>query len=164
MTKEYFIEYVDNWDDLIEFDRDYETESLLDVYDRDALDDYVNNLLNYLARNNYWEEIRDMLLEIPDTRYYRYEGYMEFSDIDNEYDFQVYKQMVLEKAEDVEVFDCDEEENEEENEEEDEEYIVEIFKTKEHDDDFDYVVGQEDISLNDMFGCVVEKVDEVLVV
>ena len=52
---------------------------------------FINNLLNVLARNNYWEEIRDMFLEIPDIR------------------------LVLEKAENMEVFDCDEEENEEED-------------------------------------------------
>ena len=114
MTRQEFIDNVTCMSDLIEFCTDVDCDLLCDVYDSEGRDDYINeNLLCDWARECDWEEVRNILDDIPTGYdYYYYDG--DWHGI-NEWEFQDWKQQVFEWCDECDVFSDDEEELEDDN-------------------------------------------------
>lgn len=149
MVRSDFIEYVASWSDLIDFCSEYGLGTLDGVYSYNQLDDYIDDRLTELANYYTWRELYDVLSSIPDGYYFLKTGYMEFVELDYDQDFERFKNLVLEEAEDQDVFD---------DEESDEEYIKLIVpedKEKSVDSDLVYEVGQEGVSIEELFALAV---------
>lgn len=106
MTRQEFIEDVNSFSDLVSFCVDEGIEDLCDdVYEAG----YINDILmESIGNMRDWEEVRDLLVNIP-TRcdYYREDGYGGYEDAD--YSFDDYKNEVLQYMDENGTWDEDEE-------------------------------------------------------
>lgn len=135
MTRNEFIEEVNSWQELIDFCNDEGCSYCEDVYDEYVRDEYIDDMLVDMARNaEGWKDLYGELENIPTgDGYYIRNDYGEWEEADD-YEFDEYKENVLEWADDREVWDDDEEEEDEDCEElEDdaEEVIEEAFTVSE---------------------------------
>ena len=117
MTRQEFIDNVDRWWQLVDFCNDYDLYSCEDIYDYDQMNDYVDEKLYDLAREESWTAVRDILAEI-DTNYdyYRIGGIDDIEGMTEGSDFDDYKDAVLEEADANETWDEEEEEVDEDEE------------------------------------------------
>ena len=85
------------------------------IYDQSGLDDYINDQIEYWARDQSWDELRDQLNDIP-TGYdwYRVDDYGDIFSVEDE--FMEYKSEVEEWMEDNDYFDEDDDDDYEEPE------------------------------------------------
>lgn len=115
MTRQEFIDSIDNYSELKEFCYDNDCNILEDVYDEEARDEMVNEWLVDWARNDSWKELRDRLDNINDDYYwYRYDDcYDEWVGLNDYEDFDNYKNEVLEWADEYGCWDDPEDEEEE---------------------------------------------------
>lgn len=128
MTRQEFIDTVDDIDELLDFCSDigYELEG---VYGEEERDDYINNQVHDMVREYNWEEIRDLLDGIPTGYYFYYmDRWGDWNGRDSD-DIDDLKQEVLEYADENELFDPEDEEEEHPEDETEEEDV----------DDFDEV-------------------------
>lgn len=144
MTRDDFVEYVTCWGDLIEFCDDFGCAYCEDVYDDEGKDDFFNEDLVEMARNaNNWQDLKSELDDIPDGYDYyirdNYDGSWSGAD---DYDFDRYKDDVLEWGDNNDVWEDDEEECEEET--------SQAYIEEEADDD-DEPEPVEDVSLSELF-------------
>ena len=111
MTRDYFANNVETWDELIEFCNGIGYD--LNVYDEYSRDEVVDQQLVERIHDSGWEEIYSWLEDIPTGyEYYRIDDYNDFVGLDEE-DFADYKNDVLEYADDDgEVWDEDTEDEE----------------------------------------------------
>ena len=113
MTRQHFIDTVNDWGDLITFCNDHQCSVCEDVYDEYGRDEMVDEMVNDWARHDSWTDLRDRLAGIPDyDGYFRYDDYGDWYELDNYSDFDGYKDEVLEWGDDNDVWDEDEEEDE----------------------------------------------------
>ena len=93
MTRSYFLDYVTDWYELIEFCRDYDCDICEDIIDDDTLDEYVDSDIS--GTDYGWRRLRDFLSDIPaDYNYYRCDGTFDYVGLDDG-DFEDYKHRVL---------------------------------------------------------------------
>lgn len=119
MTRQEFINDVSSWWELIDFCNDEGCDICSDVVDDDYKDEYVNEHLTEWARENTWQDLLDILRNIPDdSNYYRFDDYGDLESLDDYSDFENYKEDVLNWADDRECWDEEDEEDEYEVEEE----------------------------------------------
>ena len=157
MTRDEFIEDVTTWSELLSFcsDEGYETD---DIYTSEDRDDYIDEDLVEMARNDSWRDVLSTLRDLEDDdgfEYYRrddWNGWVGLSDGDDEFDS--YKENVLEWMDDNGYWPGDEEDDDEEDEYDDEEEAPPVDDeddefSDEDDDDFD--VEEEDCSFGEMF-------------
>lgn len=113
MTRSEFIEGVTWFEDLIAFDSELGVYLCDDIYDRDTMDDYINESLHDLVSEcGGWEELRDYLYNIPEgSDYYIRDDYGEWSEA-GDYEFDLRKEEILEYCDDHDLW--DEEDDEEE--------------------------------------------------
>lgn len=116
MTRQEFIDDVNDWYDLIEFDRDndlYVTEEL--IYGS-SLSEYLNeDIATYIRHGGDWENLRDFLDNISEGYdAYRVDGELEYVALDDYSDFGAYKHDVLEAADDENCFDYYEDDEDDE--------------------------------------------------
>lgn len=155
MTRDEFIEGINDWYDLIEFCDDNGCHVCEDVFSKESLDEYVDERMVEWAREvDSWEELADVLDRLP-----RYDGYFvkdeyeDFSEL-GENDLDSYKYDVLTWADEEGVFDDEEEADislddislDMDSAEEELEKMIE-----ENDPDKEYEVGNEEISLGELF-------------
>lgn len=146
MTRDEFIQNVTTWSELRSFCYDYECSVCSEVYSQDELDDYFNERLVDMARDaSDWSNLLESLEDIPTgASYYIRDDDGDFSEAD-ESDFDDLKDEVLEWADYEEVFDdCDEDEEDYDDEEEPEPFV-------EEDPDDRYEVGNEEMSIAELF-------------
>lgn len=119
MTRQEFIETINDWPELIEFARDNDMYDLIDDYlDDDDIDYEVDDALSEM-RDESWRRIRDLLDEIPeDTGYFRRVGWLEYEYVDED-DFLDLKEEVLDEADVQGYFDDEDEEDDDEGDEDD---------------------------------------------
>lgn len=143
MTRQEFIDRVTDFYELVEFCNENGCDICEDLYDDDGLDECVEDDLRNAAGEDSWRNIRDWLGDIP-TGYdwYCREGYFDYRGVD--YDFDEYKENVLNWADDEDIWDDEDEEDEEDLDEED-------------DDDFEV---EEDVSMDDMVKACFEQTSE----
>lgn len=114
MTRNEFIEDVNNFYDLRDFCWGNDCYECDNVFDEEGRDDYVNEHLVDWARDaDNWEDLQEQLNDIA-TGYdfYRINDYGELEGLDD-YDFESYKDDVLSWGDNHDIWDEDEEEEEE---------------------------------------------------
>lgn len=113
MTRQEFIETINDFYDLREFCDENRLCTCEDIMSDDLLDEEINyRLENYRDYFSNWREARDFLSDI-DTGHYWYD--MDFNGID--YDFDEYKERALEEGDNDGIWDDEEEEEEDDDEE-----------------------------------------------
>ena len=139
MTRHEFIENINDWENLISFCNDYECDVCNDVYDPEQRDEYIDDNLYELVQEECWGEVRDLLNEIPtENDYYKNNGsYLDWTGLDNEDDFEEYKQDALNWGDNNDIW------NEEEADDIDEEELD--------------PVPEEDISTSELFSMCSER-------
>lgn len=112
MTRQEFIDEINNWWELIDFCNDEGCDYLDNVYTAEARGDCINDYqLEGWARDNLWRNLLDILNDLYDGyEYYKLDGYGDWVYLNDE-DFESYKSDVLDWAEQNYVFDEDEEED-----------------------------------------------------
>lgn len=111
MTRQQFIEGINDWWELIDFCNDEGCNFCDDVYSEESRDDYINEHLVDMARDaGSWPELLDTLNDITTGYdYYRLNDYGEWFILDD-YEFNQYKDDVLEWCDDNSIWEDDEEE------------------------------------------------------
>ena len=142
MTRQEFIDDVTTWWELIDFCNDEGCDICEYVYSSDVYDDLINEDLQEMVKHESWQSIYDWLEDLP-SGYDYYDTYDDYVGLDNNWDFDRYKEDVLEWADnDGTIWDEPEEEEEEEElddefDEEDEEELEEINYNEFFDEDFE---------------------------
>lgn len=112
MTRQEFIDDIRYWSDLIDFCSDNGCDYCEDIYDSDAWNDYVNDDVAEMARNDGWRDILSVLQgydEISGYDYYRRNDYGEWIGLDDD-DFESYKDDVCEWMDNNDYWDEEDEE------------------------------------------------------
>ncbi len=113
MTRNDFIERIDRWWELIDFCRDMDCSVCEDIIDGDDLSEYIEEDIENAAHDGMgWREIRDRLNDL-DTGYSYYvnEGYMLYVGLNDDDDFNRYKDEVIEWMDDYGYWDDEEEDD-----------------------------------------------------
>lgn len=140
MTRSYFLECVNSWDELVEMCRDYECNVCEDIIDSETMDDYVEE--DVRESDCSWRELRDNLDDITTGYdYYRCDGTFDYVPMNDGSDFDEYKEEVLYWMDDNGMWD----EEEEEEPEDDDDFFVE----KSVQDD-EQCVQEEDFSVSEL--------------
>lgn len=122
MTRQQFIDEVYTYGELLDFCYDEGCEICDDIWTADSRDEEIDEYyLEDWARNNNWQDVLDILDGIPTGYdYYRKDDYNDWVGL-GDYEFEEYKDAVLEWADDHESWEPEEDDEEEETSE----FIVE---------------------------------------
>ena len=125
MTRQEFIDEVNDWYDLIEFCNNENLYNCEYIMDSDVLDDYVNSdIYERMRSGESWKDIYEYLDDIPqDYDYYDTEYGVEGL---THSDFEDRKQDVLDEMDEDDRWDEEEPEEEDEEDEEDGETGTEV--------------------------------------
>lgn len=110
MTRDEFIDNIEDFGDLKDFCYENDCDYLDDIYHSDDLDQMVCEDIRSAIGGLYWYQIRDELSVIPeldDDQYFRADGSFDYVALDNEYDFDDYKRRVLDWADNNDVWEDD---------------------------------------------------------
>lgn len=167
MTRIEFEENVTEWWELMNFCSDNGCEEFVEnVVDDDYRDEYIDEMLVDMARNNSWRDMLDILNDYYNDGgydYYIYDEYYGRYQGADEDDFRRYKDEVYQHAIEHGLFDDDEEDEEDSG--------VDPFKfpdDEEYDplEDEDEELPEEDCSVIEMLasgvGCVASINDEAI--
>lgn len=153
MTRNEFLEDVNEWSDLIDFAYDIECDICDDIVQGEDLSSRIAEDFSDYSHEYDWTDIRRWINDIQDGHdYYSREGSFEYSVLDED-DFERYKSDVVNYAD---RFDC--------WDEEDEEYDDEYSDDEEDEDEIDdeeFEVPDEEFSVSDLFGFCTKKLAEV---
>lgn len=111
MTRQDFINDIECWYELIDFCNDNGCYECEDIYDSEQRDDFLNEVIENIARNETWREMLETLQGFADDSgydYYRKDGYGYFVGLDDD-DFDAYKSEVLDWGDRYDIWDDDEE-------------------------------------------------------
>lgn len=150
MNRQEFIDTVTTWGELVSFCTDEGIDFCDDIYSDDDLDSYIDAHLNELCDDECWQDVRDILYDIPQgyDYYQRVEyTYMEFTGLSDEDDeFRVRKDDILEYMDTNGLWDdTDDEDNDDE----------EVVSADEFESD-------SSVSLGDFFASTVEAFDKIV--
>ncbi len=110
MTRTEFEELV-SFSDLLEFNWEESLGVMDDVISRDEMDEEIEEYIG--GYNGSWEDLRDRLYNIETGYdYYRRDGYLEYTCLDEYTDFDYYKEELLEAADARGVWENGEDEEE----------------------------------------------------
>lgn len=111
MTRQQFIDEVNDWWELIDFCNDEGCSYCDDVYSEESRDDYINEELVDMARDaDSWSSLLDTLNDITTGYdYYRRTDYGDWEGL-GDYEFSDYKDDVLEWGDNNDIWEEDEEE------------------------------------------------------
>ena len=108
MTREEFLDNVNDWDELLDFCYDNDIYTCEDIHTDAQKDEYIEDNLVEWARTNTWKELYNILDDIPDEgSWYVINDYGDIWEATDD-DFEDYKQRTLEKCDDGELFDEEE--------------------------------------------------------
>ena len=109
MTRQQFINEVTTWYELIDWCSNHGCSICEDIYSDEARDEYIDDDLVDMARNNNWYELRDILSNLATGYdYWRKDEYGDWYGVDDE--LADYFNEVLEWADENGEFDEEEEE------------------------------------------------------
>lgn len=109
MTRQEFLDEITTWYDLIEWCNNHMCSYCDDIYSDEARDEYIDEALVDMARNNNWYELRDILSNLATGHdYWCRDEYGDWHGVDDEFD--EYFNDVLEWADENGEFDEEEEE------------------------------------------------------
>ena len=144
LTRNYFLDYVTDWSELIELCQDYNCDICEDIIDDDTLDEYVDSDIS--NRDCGWRSLRDYLSDIPTGYdYYRYDGSFDYVGLDDG-DFEDYKSRVLDWMDEDDLWDAEEGEEDEDEEGFDPDY--DFFSPGEPEEPEEPPVEEEDFSVS----------------
>ncbi len=149
MTRQEFIENVNDWYDLKDFCSDNDCDILDDIYDEDGMDSEIEYYIGEYRNDYSWRELRDILYDIPvGYEFYRENGAFDWVGLDDS-DFRDYKDNVLEWMDDGGYWG----EGDEDDYFDDEPALVndDLFSPGEEDDE-DELIVEEDFSVGDLIG------------
>ena len=152
MTRQEFIDSVNDFSDLIDFCNDEGCDYCEDIYYEDSFDDLINDSLSSWARELSWYELRDRLNDLP-RGYTWYECSDDWRGLDDD-DFRSYKDDVLEWGDDHDIWDVPDEDDEEIDDFED----GGIF---EEDEDDDYEEPEDGCSFEELFAASSSTIQKV---
>ncbi len=106
MTRDYFIENVGTWDELISVCRDNDLNECCDVYTDDDRDAEIDEALEDMSRTEGWRDVLGWLENIPTgyNYYIRYDDAWDGTD-DGDYLFTQYKEHVLSRIDEDGLWD-----------------------------------------------------------
>lgn len=108
MTREEFLDNVNDWDELLDFCYDNDIYTCEDIHTDAQKDEYIEDNLVEWARTSTWKELYNILDDIPDeSNWYIINDYGEIWEATDD-DFEDYKQRTLEKCDDDLLFDEEE--------------------------------------------------------
>lgn len=115
MTRNEFINDINDWEELIDFCRDMNYELCDDIYSEYSRDDYINDYLENIASEcGDWRSLISTLEDITTGYdYYLYESTTDWRGLDDG-DFECYKETVVEWMDDRELWSEEEDDEEEE--------------------------------------------------
>lgn len=146
MTRTEFVNEITLWDELIELCASMECPLCEDIVSDDNRDSEIEEDIVDLLENNYWHNILDMLNAIPTgSDYYQREETLVYRTVD-EYDFEEYKNSVMEWMDENGIF--DEEEHRASND-------IDVFAKQRSAagmDTFSECVQDEDFSISALIG------------
>lgn len=111
MTRQDFINDIECWYELIDFCNDEGCYECEDIYDSEQRDDFLNEEIEDIARNETWREMLETLQGFADGSGYDYyikDNYGDFVGLDDD-DFDAYKSEVLDWGDRYDIWDDDEE-------------------------------------------------------
>lgn len=164
MTREDYINNVNDWSDFISFCYDEGYDDFVDdIYytDTDSIEELINDDLNCYLENGYgWRDLREVLNDVENVvchyDYVRGEGCLCYEGLD-EVDFESYKQELLERIDELEEW-----------EDEDDGEIYEINTNNstvvnEDEEEFDDTpIEPEDVSFEELMISSSEIVNNIL--
>lgn len=169
MTRQEFLDNVENFSDLIVFCCDEGCDICDDVVDSDYWDEWIDDNLVDWARNDSWRDLMSRLNELDEDSGYTFyiydDYYCEYKGVDDDGDdFDRYKSEVLDWADE---HGCWEEDEEEEEEEEPAPYRPYGFSdTSEEEEEDEDPTPDEDCSFDDLIavavGCVASFNEETI--
>lgn len=147
MTRQQFIDEVNDFGELIDFCYNEGCSYCNDVYSEESRDNCINEELVDMARNaDNWSSLLDTLSDIAtEYDYYRRTDYGRWEGL-GDYEFDDYKDDVLEWADDRDIWEDDEEEP--------------LPEDNEDDDDNDIAVD-EPISIGDLMGVCNSQLQQI---
>lgn len=150
MTRQEFIENVNDWYDLKDFCADNDCGVLDDIYDEDGMDNEIEYYITEYRDDYSWRDFRDMLDDIPTGyEFYLEEGAFNWVGLDDS-DFRDYKESVLEWMDNGEYWDEDDEDEDDFIDDNQAIGCDDLFSPGEEDDDGP--VAEEDFSVGDLIG------------
>lgn len=152
MTRQEFLDSVNDFGDLIDFCSDEGCDYCENIYYEDSFDDLVNDCVSGWARDMGWRDLRDRLDDIP-SGYDWYDTSDEWRGLDDD-DFRAYKDDVLEWGDDHDIWDVPDEDDEEIDDFEDDG----IF---EEDEDDDYEEPEDGCSFEELFAASSSTIQKV---
>lgn len=145
MTRQEFIDNVTSWHELLAFCSDNECSECDNVYDADQRDESIDRNLVGMARDaDGWRELRDALYDIPTFYDYYEDTDSGWHGLDDDDDFQRYKQYVAEWMDNGGYWD-------EEYEEDDEEQYEDSYHESQITDEDGISVEDETIPIYELF-------------
>ena len=151
MRRQDFINNVNTWSQLLDFCYDEDCDICSDIYSEEERDDSVDNYLVELARNHTWQELLDILEDIPTGEGYYYKddwgGWREADDGL----FEDRKQDIIEWMDDGCYWE----------DEEDEEISDEIDTEFSEDEEDLEPIEKEDISFTDLLTSCSQKLKTI---
>ena len=154
MTRNEFLEDINDWESLIDFAAEIECDACDDLVLGENLSGRISDDLNDYAYDYDWTDIRRWLIDIRDGHdCYNRSGSFEYSVLDED-DFDEYKSDVLRFADRYNYWDEEEDFDDVEDYDDDED-------CEEEDEEDDFEVPEEEFSVSDLFGFCTEKLAEV---
>lgn len=111
MTRQDFINDIECWYELIDFCNEEGCYECEDIYDSEQRDDFLNEEVENIARNETWRGMLETLQGFADGSGYDYyikDNYGDFVGLDDD-DFDAYKSEVLDWGDRYDIWDDDEE-------------------------------------------------------
>lgn len=109
MTRSYFLDYVNDWYELIELCQEYDCDICEDIISDDMLDEYVDSDIS--GTDYGWRRLRDFLSDIPTGYdYYRCDGSFDYVGLDDS-DFEDYKSRILDWMDEDSLWETEEDED-----------------------------------------------------
>lgn len=150
MTRNEFIEDINDWESLIDFAVEIECGECDELVLGESLSGRIADDLDDYAYDYDWRDIRGWLNDIRDGHdCYRRDGSFEYTALDDD-DFDEIKNDVLNYADRYDYWDPD-----------DEEELDEEVEDYEDEEEEDFEVPEEEFSVSDLFGFCTEKLAEV---
>lgn len=161
MRRQDFIDDITTWSELLSFCYDEDCDICEDIYSEDSRDEDIdtNNLVEW-ARNNTWQELHDILEEIPTGYdYYCRDDYGDWFGADNDL-FEDRKQEVIDWMDDGGYW--DEEYEDEEDVYLDNDYEEDVCPDNDYEEEEDLEpVEPESISFTDLFTSCNNKLEKI---
>lgn len=150
MTRQDFIDGVTEWYELLDFCYNEDCDICEDIVSNDTMCEEIDEELAEVVRERSWRDVRNLLNDIDtDYDYYRREGCLSYSPVDDDSDFEDYKNDVIEWMDNGGYW---EDEEDDEAYDEAEPFDDDDFAPGEEDEESEPPAEDEDFSVGELMG------------